>query len=47
MRKTYTYNGIILVGGRYLTCDGYYDLGTSDGLSGTQGYVRLVQDLEE
>lgn len=46
LRKIYTYKGIILVGGRYITSDGYYDLGTSDGLSGTQGYVRLVQDME-
>ncbi len=46
LRKVYTYNNIVIVGGRYLTRDGYYDVGTSDGLSGTRGYVRLVQDLE-
>ena len=46
LRKIYTYRNIVLIGGRYLTNDGYYDLGTSDGLSGTQGYVRLVQDIE-
>ncbi|MBP5381360.1 MAG: hypothetical protein J6Y39_06510 [Bacteroidaceae bacterium] len=47
LRKVYVYKDIILVGGRYLTKDGYYDLGTSDGISGSQGYVRLVQDLEQ
>lgn len=46
LRKIYTYNGIVLLGGRYLTSDGYYDLGTSDGITGTQGYIRLVQDME-
>lgn len=46
LRKIYVYKGITIIGGRYLTSDGYYDFGTSDGLSGTQGYVRLVQNLE-
>ncbi len=46
LRKIYTYNGITLIGGRYLTSDGYYDVGTNDGLSGTKGYVRLVQTKE-
>ncbi|MBO7470178.1 MAG: hypothetical protein J6T81_08665 [Bacteroidales bacterium] len=46
LRKIYTHNGISIIGGRYLTKDGYYDVGTNDGLSGTQGYVRLVQDIE-
>lgn len=34
---------IMLPGGRYLTRDGYYDLGNNDGLSGMQGYVRAVR----
>lgn len=46
MKKIYTYKGIILIGGRYLTKDGYYDVGTNDGLSGRKGYVRLIQDVE-
>ena len=46
LKKIYTYKGIVIVGGRYLTCDGYYDVGTNDGINGTQGYVRLVQDIE-
>lgn len=46
MKKMFTYNGIVLIGGRYLTKDGYYDVGTNDGLSGRQGYVRLIQDIE-
>lgn len=46
LRKVYAYNNIVLIGGRYLTSDGYYDVGTNDGLSDTKGYVRLVQ-LEE
>ena len=46
LRKIYIYNNIVLIGGRYLTSDGYFDVGTNDGLSGTKGYVRLVQ-LEE
>lgn len=46
LRKVYTYNNIVLIGGRYLTSDGYLDVGTNDGFSGTKGYVRLVQ-LEE
>lgn len=46
LRKVYTYKDIVIVGGRYLTRDGYYDVGTSDGLSESQGYVRLVQDIE-
>lgn len=45
LRKIYTYNNIILLGGRYLTSDGYFDVGTSNGLAETQGYVRLVQDI--
>ena len=43
LRKVYVYNDIILIGGRYLTSDGYFDVGTNDGLSETKGYVRLVQ----
>ena len=46
MRKIYTYKNIVLFGGRYLTSDGYYDVGTNDGLSGNKGYVRLVQSDE-
>lgn len=46
LKKIYTYKGIVIVGGRYLTCDGYFDVGTNDGINGTQGYVRLVQDIE-
>ena len=46
LQRIYTYNNIVLIGGRYLTSDGYYDVGTSDGISGTQGYVRLVQTIE-
>jgi hypothetical protein len=46
LRKVYTYNNIVLIGGRYLTSDGYYDVGTNDGLTEVKGYVRLVQ-LEE
>ena len=46
LRKFYSYRNIVLVGGRYLTSDGYCDVGTNDGLSGTRGYVRLVQSLE-
>lgn len=46
LRKVYTYNNIVLIGGRYLTSDGYYDIGTNDGISGSKGYVRLVQKEE-
>lgn len=46
LKKIYIYQGIVLVGGRYLTSDGFFDVGTNDGLCGTQGYVRLVQDVE-
>ena len=46
LRKVYTYKNIIIIGGRYLTSNGYYDVGTSDGLSTQQGYVRLVQNLQ-
>ena len=46
MVKIYTYKDIILLGGRYLTNDGYFDVGTSNGLTGNKGYVRLVQDIE-
>ena len=44
LKTFYTYNGITLVHGRYLTSDGYYDVGGSNGITGSQGYVRLVQD---
>lgn len=44
--KIYMYKNIVLTGGRYITNDGYFDVGTSDGLSGTKGYVRLVQNIE-
>ncbi|MBR0170262.1 MAG: hypothetical protein IJQ14_05400 [Bacteroidales bacterium] len=44
LKTFYTYNGITLVQGRYLTSDGYYDVGGSNGITGKQGYVRLVQD---
>lgn len=44
LKTFYTYNGITLVQGRYLTSDGYYDIGGSNGITGSQGYVRLVQN---
>ncbi|MBR4773023.1 MAG: hypothetical protein IK010_01175 [Bacteroidales bacterium] len=44
LKTIYTYNGITLVQGRYLTSDGYYDVGGNNGITGSQGYVRLVQD---
>ena len=44
LKTIYTYNGITLVQGRYLTSDGYYDVGGNNGINGSQGYVRLVQD---
>lgn len=43
LKTFYTYNGITLVQGRYLTSDGYYDVGGNNGITGSQGYVRLVQ----
>lgn len=46
IRKFFSYKGIVLIGGRYLTNDGYFDVGTNDGLSGRNGYVRLIQDIE-
>ena len=46
LRKVYTFNNIILIGGRYLTSDGYYDIGTNDGINEAKGYVRLVQKEE-
>lgn len=45
--KVYTYKGMVLLGGRYITSDGYYDVGTDDGLKGNIGYVRLVQEVEK
>lgn len=44
LKTFYTYNGITLVQGRYLTSDGYYDVGGNNGITGSQGYVRLVQN---
>ena len=44
LKTFYTYKGITLVQGRYLTSDGYYDVGGNNGITGNRGYVRLVQN---